>query len=96
MKEFKVEIIDAIVERAKGERIISLHEVGKSLGHKHIASQDCRDIMGAVLKQLPGYKPVKMISPGQSDATASLWTTLCFVDKKLEFCDGSEFEDESR
>lgn len=85
MKEFKLDIINKIVEMAVSDRIISLYEVGTSLGHKHIKSQDCRDIMGAVLKQLPGYKAVKMVSPGQSDQTASLWTTLTFIDKELEF-----------
>ena len=92
MKEFKIEIINAIVERAAGERIVSLYEVGKALGHKHITSQDCRDIMHAVLKQLPNYKPVKMIHPKQTDATASLWTTLCFVDKALQFDDALDLD----
>ena len=85
MKEFKSTIINTIVSMAESDRIISLHEVGTSLGHKHISTQDCTDIMNAVLKQLPGYKAVKMVAPGQSDATASLWTTLHFVDKDLEF-----------
>lgn len=85
MKEFKTNIINTIIAKAESDRIISLHEVGTSLGHKHIVSQDCRDIMNAVLKQLPNYKAVKMVRPGQSDATASLWTSLHFIDKELEF-----------
>ena len=85
MKEFKIEIIEAIVAKAETDKIVSLYEVGTTLGHKHIAAQDCRDIIGAVLKRLPDYKAVKMVKPGQSNATASLWTTLTFVDKTLEF-----------
>ena len=85
MKEFKSQIIEAIIAKAEGERIVSLYEVGTALGHKHIKAQDVRDIMNAVLKQIPEYKAVKMVKPGQSEATASLWTTLHFVDKELEF-----------
>lgn len=88
MKQFKQEIIETIVARAEGERIISLYEVGKALGHKHICTQDCRDIMAAVIKRLPDYKPVKMVAPGQPDATASLWTTLHFVEGGTEFLKG--------
>lgn len=85
MKEFKAAIINDIVSRAESDRIISLYEIGTALGHKHISTQDCRDIMNAVLKQLPGYRPVKMLNHGQADATASLWTTLHFVDNELKF-----------
>lgn len=79
MKEYKQHIIDRIVAQAEGDRMISLYEVGRSLGHKHIKTHDCEDIMRAVLKRLPNYRPVKLVAPGQSDQTASLWTTLNFV-----------------
>lgn len=88
MKGFKKEIVDRIVRQAEGCRIVSLHDVGVALGHKHVAAQDCRDIIAAVLKALPDYKVVKMIAAGQSDATASLWTTATFVGRDLEFEDG--------
>lgn len=87
MKEFKAQIIEAIIAKSESDKIISLYEVGTAMGHKHISAQDCRDILGAVRKRLPDYKAVKMVKPGQSDATASLWTTLTFIDKTLEFCD---------
>lgn len=87
MKEFKKEVIDEIVRQAEGSRIVSLHDVGIALGHKHITAQDCRDIISAVLKVLPGYKAVKMVAAGQSYSTASLWTTATFVDRGLEFED---------
>nr|UVX90165.1 MAG: hypothetical protein [Bacteriophage sp.] len=90
MKEFKKEIVAEIVRQAEGSRIVSLHDVGIALGHKHIAAQDCRDIISAVLKALPDYKAVKMVAAGQSNATASLWTTAAFVDRGLEFEDGGE------
>ena len=90
MKEFKTAIIEAIVAAAETDRIISLYETGRELGHKHISSQDCRDIMSAVLKRLPGYKAVKLTSPNQTDAAASLWTTLNFIEKGIEFEDCGE------
>lgn len=90
MKEFKREIVDEIVRQAEGFRIIHLYDVGVALGHKHITTQDCRDIIVAALKVLPGYKAVKMVAAGQSYSTASLWTTATFVDRGLEFEDGGE------
>ena len=91
MKEFKLDIVNRIVSEAKGSRIVRLHDVGVAAGYNHISSQDCRDIIKAVLVELPDYKAVKMVAPGQSAATASLWTTAAFVDKALEFDDGGEF-----
>ena len=85
MKEFKSAIVDAVVEETAGCRIVSLYKVATRLGVDHIKTQDCRDIMNAVLKRVPDYRAVKMLEPGQSEATASLWTTLTFIDKELEF-----------
>lgn len=90
MKEFKLDIVNRIVLEAKGSRIVRLHDVGVAAGYNHISSQDCRDIIKAVLVELPDYKAVKMVAPGQSAAAASLWTTAAFVDKALEFDDGGE------
>lgn len=93
MKEFKQKIIDAIVEEAQDVKIVSLYKTAQELGYNHISEQDCRDILGAVKKALPDYTPVKMLDHQQyrNKATASLFTTLCFVDKELEFDDGAEF-----
>lgn len=91
MKEFKLDIVNRIVLEARGSRIVRLHDVGVAAGYNHISSQDCRDIIRAALVELPDYKAVKMVAPGQSAATASLWTTAAFVDKTLEFDNGGEF-----
>lgn len=85
MKESKAAIVNAIAQKAEGMRIVSLHQVASEMGHKHISSQDCRDIMNAVLKRIPDYKAVKIVAPGQPEATASLWTTLHFVEKNFDF-----------
>ena len=91
MKDFKLDIINRIVLEARGSRIVRLHDVGVAAGYDHISAQDCRDIIKGALRELPDYKAVKMVAPGQSAATASLWTTVAFVDKALEFDDGGEF-----
>ena len=95
MKEFKQIIVDAIVKRGESDRIISLYEVAKELGHKHITAQDCRDIMRTVLAALPEYKAVQMLTEKQmrNPATAGLFTTLAFVEKGLEFDNGMELVD---
>lgn len=94
MKEFKQNIIDAIVKKADDERIISLYEMAKEQGLKHIAAQDCRDIMRAVLAARPDYKAVQMLTEQQmkNPATAGLFTTLTFVEKGVEFDNGSEVD----
>lgn len=91
MKDFKLDLINRIVLEAKGSRIVRLHDIGVAAGYNHISAQDCRDIIKAVLVELPDYKVVKMVVSGQSAATASLWTTAAFVDKALEFDNGGEF-----
>nr|DAG80609.1 MAG TPA: hypothetical protein [Caudoviricetes sp.] len=87
MKEFKQAIIDEIIHQAESCRIVSLHDVGTALGHKHISAQDCRDIIGAVSKALPDYRAVKMVAPGTPDSCASLWCTATFVHNDVEFID---------
>lgn len=94
MKEFKQNIIDTIVKKADEERIISLYDVAKEQGLKHISAQDCRDIMRAVLAALPEYKAVQMLTEQQmkNPATAGLFTTLTFMEKGVEFDNGSEVD----
>ena len=87
MKAYKQEIVNRIISEAEGCRIVSLHDIGTALGHKHISTQDCRDIINSVQKAIPDYKCVKMVKPGQNSATASLWTTATFIDKDIEFED---------
>ena len=85
MKNYQQEIVSKIIEEAEGCRFVSLHDVGTALGHKHISTQDCRDIIAAVLKALPNYRVVKMVDPGTPDTCASLWTTATFVEDEVEF-----------
>lgn len=87
MKAYKQEIVNRIISEAEGCRIVSLHDIGTALGHKQISTQDCRDIINAVQKAIPDYECVKMVKPGQSSATASLWMTATFIDKDIEFED---------
>ena len=87
MKAFKQEIVNRIISEAEGCRIVSLYDIGTALGHKHISTQDCRDIINAVQKALPDYECVKMVKPGQISATASLWMTATFIDRDIEFED---------
>ncbi len=96
MKEFKQIVVDAIIKRGESDRVISLYEVAKEIGHKHISTQDCRDIMRAVLTALPEYKAVQMLTKKQmrNPATAGLFTTLTFVEKGIVFDDGTEFIDD--
>ena len=88
MKTSKLDIINDITARADSDRIISLREVAADHGLNHIAAQDCRDIMAAVIKARPDYRAVKMCTDAQlrNPSTAGLFSTLCSVDRTTEFC----------
>lgn len=91
MKEFKTKIIEKIVKESEGSKIVSLHDVGVALGHKHLSAQDCRDIISAALKRMPDYRVVRMVAPRTPDCCASLWETATFIASSLEFEEGCEF-----
>ncbi len=92
MKEWKTDIVNRITAAAEDQKIISLHRVAVDAGYKHIGSQDCRDIMNDVLKKLPDYKPVQLITERQAanPATAALFTTLNFIQNDIEFDDDED------
>lgn len=85
MKEWKEKIVEAMVEKTKDTRIISLRETAAEMGIKHIKTEDCMDILNA-LKNVPGFHPVQiMMNPHDS-----LFVSLNLVD------DGLEFDNEER
>lgn len=89
MKEYKREIIDAIIAEAEDSRIISLREVAANLGHDHLPRLVVEEIRNAVKKELPGYHAVRM----ENTPHDSLFQSLCFVEDDVEFEDEGEFLD---
>ena len=86
MKEYKREIIDAIIAEAEDSKIVSLREVAANLGHDHLPRLVVEEIRNAVKKELPGYRAVIM----ENTPHDSLFQSLCFVE------DDVEFEDENK
>ena len=91
MKEFKTAIINRIIGKADVQRIVSLYDTAAEMGYNHISTQDCRDIVNAVTKALQNYRAVKICTHKQynNPATASLFTTLCFIENGVEFDGGN-------
>lgn len=87
MKEWKTELINDICKAAAGTRIVSLKETAAARGITHISAQGARDILTAVKKALPEYRPVRMMKTPND----SLFQSLCFIEKGVEFDDGSAF-----
>ena len=83
MKEWKKTLVDNVVSATKTDRIVSLKEKANEAGITHISAQDTRDIVNAVLKVVPDYKAVQMVSTPND----SLFCSVCFVDKTTEFDD---------
>lgn len=82
MKEWKEQIVEAMVKKTKDTRIISLRETAAEMGIKHIKTEDCLDILNA-LKNVSGFHPVQiMMNPNDS-----LFVSLNLVDNGLEFDD---------
>lgn len=86
MKQYKLDIIDKLNERAKGEKIIGLRETALMLEIKHLKKQECLEIAKHFLQQNLDYKVVRYID----NPLDSLFCSLYFIDKTLEFDDCEE------
>lgn len=90
MKQWKTDIVNAIVYESEGDKIISLCDVAGKMGLKHILTADCRDIIKAVETALPTYRPIRMMKTPND----SLFRSLCFVRNDVEFEDEDDFRKE--
>lgn len=84
MKAWKQTVVSAIVAEADGSKIVDLKDVAAANGINHINSQDTRDIMRSALEKLPDYKAMQIVSTPND----SLFQSLCFVQKDVEFDNG--------
>lgn len=94
MKEFKEQILKAIVEEAENSRIVNFREVCNHLGISHVSRADISDILVAIEKRgsLPGYTSKLFVAdPEQKSPAESLFTTLNFVANEVEFETEPEF-----
>lgn len=89
MKAWKTDIVNRIVDRAQGDRIIPLREVAAAAGINHIARQDAVDIVRVALERLPEYRAVLMMEH-EHDSYAQ---SVTLVDRILEFDDSIEEEE---
>ena len=86
MKQYKLDVIDRMSELSKSDKIISLRDTALTLEIKHLKTQECMEIINAFLKLHPDYKAVRMMNTPLD----SVFCSLCFVDKELEFDDNCE------
>ena len=80
MKEYKQKIVDALVDRAKTDRIVSLKETARETGTSRLSSEEAREILTKASK-LTGYRIVKFVNKGYE----SLFECGALVDKDIEF-----------
>ena len=80
MKQFKLDIINRMVEKHAEQRIVSLRETAKELGYNHVSDRDCRDIIGK-LKNVPESKLIRLMNTPHD----SLFCSLCLVDECVSF-----------
>ena len=80
MKQFKLDIINRMIEKHAEQRIVSLRETANELGYNYLSAQDCRDIIGK-LKNVPGAKLIRFMNTSHD----SLFCSLCLVDECVSF-----------
>lgn len=88
MKEWKEQLASAIINRSESDKIIVMKNIAAEMGIRHITQQDTQDILAAVQKRLPGYRPVQFVD----NPKASLFQSLAFVQNDVEFCGPEEFD----
>lgn len=64
-----------------------MEEVAAAQGISHIKTQEAHEIMGAVLKAVPDYHPVRMMDTPND----SFFQSLCFVENGTEFDSEADF-----
>lgn len=87
MKEYKLKVINALVEEAQDARVVELKKTAQAVGIDRLTSHEAEEVLLAALKQLPDYKIVKIVNEEQNrnPATASLWETGALVENGFEF-----------
>ena len=87
MKDYKLKVIEALVEEAQGARFVELKKTAQTVGVDRLNSHEAEEVLRAALKQLPDYKIVKIVNEEQNrnPATSSLWETGALVENGFEF-----------
>ena len=88
MKQYKLDIINQMGELTEEYKVISLRKTALSLGIKHLKTQECIEIMNAFIKLHPDYKAVRIMN----NPLDSVFCSLCFIDKTLEFDNGENLK----
>ena len=86
MKIWKEQMVDSIIKRSESDKIVTVKDIAAEMGIRHITRQDTQDILTAVQKRLPGYRPVQFVD----NPNASLFQSLAFVQNDVEFCGPEE------
>ena len=71
--------------KAVTDKIISFHKVALSCGYKHIKLEQVSGIAESFCHRHPNYKAVRILK--HANDCSSLFVSLHFIDKELEFED---------
>ena len=71
--------------KAVTDKIISFHKVALACGYKHIKAEQVAGIAESFCNRHPNYKPVRILK--HANDCSSLFVSLHFIDKELEFED---------
>nr|DAG24004.1 MAG TPA: hypothetical protein [Caudoviricetes sp.] len=80
MKEYKLNVYNALCETAKSCREIHFYDVCCSIGVKHLKTQEVLEIMNKFIHSNPSYRAVQFIDPKRPAAAQSLFTTLVLTE----------------
>ena len=80
MKEYKMNVYNALCETAKSCREIHFYEVCRSIGVKHLQTQEVLEIANKFIRNNPSYRAVQFVDPKRAAAAQSLFTTLVLTE----------------
>lgn len=80
MKEYKLNVYSTLCETAKSCREIHFYDVCRSIGVKHLKTQEVLEIMNKFIRSNPSYRAVQFIDPKRTAAVQSLFTTLVLTE----------------
>ena len=80
MKEYKMNVYNALCKEAECLREIHFYVVSRSVGINHLKTTVVIEIMNKFLRSHPSYRAVQFIDPTRPATTQGLFTTLVLTE----------------
>ena len=86
MKEYKENVVKALIERTKTDRIIHLKQTAQEIGVDRLTAQEAREVLYKAAK-LTGYRVVEILPTERTHS--SMWEHGALLDTDIAFEDAA-------